>query len=60
MDCAKGKCVETGEFAGLGFKCICDPGWKQIQLGPITFPACNAPNCESISVCLVRYIVIFF
>ncbi|XP_019068284.2 uncharacterized protein [Solanum lycopersicum] len=45
VDCAKGKCVETGEFAGLGFECICDPGWKQIQLGPITFPACNAPNC---------------
>ncbi|WMV22237.1 hypothetical protein MTR67_015622 [Solanum verrucosum] len=45
VDCAKGKCVATGEFLGLGFECICDPGWKQIQLGPITYPACNVPNC---------------
>lgn len=47
MDCVKGKCVETGEFLGLGFKCECDPGWTQIQLGPLTIPACTLPNCES-------------
>ncbi|XP_055825174.1 uncharacterized protein LOC129893800 [Solanum dulcamara] len=45
FDCGKGKCVETGEFLGLGFECICDPGWTQIQIGPITYPACNVPNC---------------
>ncbi|KAJ8535978.1 hypothetical protein K7X08_034379 [Anisodus acutangulus] len=45
VDCANGKCVETGEFLGLGFKCVCDPGWKQMQLGPVAFPACNIPDC---------------
>ncbi|KAK4349985.1 hypothetical protein RND71_029298 [Anisodus tanguticus] len=45
VDCGKGKCVETGEFLGLGFKCVCNPGWKQIQLGTIVFPSCNVPNC---------------
>ncbi|MCE3052028.1 hypothetical protein HAX54_051434 [Datura stramonium] len=45
VDCGKGKCVETGELFGIGFECICDPGWTQIQLGPITYPACNVPNC---------------
>ncbi|PHT88736.1 hypothetical protein T459_10842 [Capsicum annuum] len=45
VDCAKGKCVETGEFFGLGFRCNCDPGWTQIQVGPLTYPACNVPNC---------------
>ncbi|CAN4088892.1 unnamed protein product [Withania somnifera] len=45
FDCGNGKCVETGEYAGLGFQCNCDAGWTQIQLGPITYPACNVPNC---------------
>ncbi|KAM3246124.1 protein jagged-1 [Capsicum annuum] len=45
VDCAKGKCVETGEFFELGFRCNCDPGWTQIQVGPLTYPACNVPNC---------------
>lgn len=45
VDCVKGKCVESG---GLGFKCVCDPGWTQVQLGPIAFPACTLPNCDSL------------
>ncbi|XP_075107228.1 uncharacterized protein LOC142180184 isoform X2 [Nicotiana tabacum] len=45
VDCGKGKCVEGGGFLGLGFQCVCDPGWTQIQFGPLTFPTCNVPNC---------------
>ncbi|XP_075110554.1 uncharacterized protein LOC107806950 isoform X2 [Nicotiana tabacum] len=45
VDCGKGKCVEGGGFLGLGFQCVCDPGWTQMQLGPVTFPTCNVPNC---------------
>lgn len=48
VDCVKGKCVETGELLGLGFKCVCDPGWTQMQLGPLALPACTLPNCESL------------
>ncbi|MCD7450841.1 hypothetical protein HAX54_008584 [Datura stramonium] len=53
VDCVKGKCVETGEFLGIGFKCVCDPGWTQMQLGPLAFPHALFPTntldfgCES-------------
>lgn len=50
VDCGKGKCVEGGGFLGLGFQCVCDPGWTQIQFGPLTFPTCNVPNCEPLSI----------
>ncbi|KAL6334290.1 hypothetical protein AAG906_014690 [Vitis piasezkii] len=29
----------------LGFDCECNPGWKKIRIGALTFPSCIVPNC---------------
>ncbi|RVW28956.1 hypothetical protein CK203_094780 [Vitis vinifera] len=28
----------------LGFDCECNPGWKKIRIGALTFPSCIVPN----------------
>ncbi|KAL4626320.1 hypothetical protein ACB092_05G087500 [Castanea dentata] len=44
IDCVQGTCKGSSSF--LGFECECYPGWKAIQIGPLTFPACVIPNCS--------------
>ncbi|KAI3455380.1 hypothetical protein Pfo_012043 [Paulownia fortunei] len=44
VDCARGTCVPN-QGSILGFDCVCDSGWKKVQLGPLTFPTCTVPNC---------------
>ena len=48
IDCVQGTCKDSSSF--LGFECECYPGWKAIQIGYLTFPACVIPNCESLSL----------
>ncbi|KAJ8756006.1 hypothetical protein K2173_024551 [Erythroxylum novogranatense] len=44
INCGQGTCV-ANESATLGFDCQCHPGWRKMQLGPLTFPSCIVPNC---------------
>ncbi|KAJ4718229.1 Neurogenic locus notch protein-like [Melia azedarach] len=44
INCGEGKCMESNTSM-LGFDCECNPGWKKIQIGPLTFPSCVLPNC---------------
>ncbi|XP_030968228.1 neurogenic locus notch homolog protein 3-like isoform X1 [Quercus lobata] len=44
IDCVQGTCKDSSSF--LGFECECYPGWKAIQIGSLTFPACVIPNCS--------------
>ena len=43
--CGQGTCQKSNTSA-LGFECECNPGWKRIQIGPVSFPACLIPNCK--------------
>ena len=45
--CGQGVCKASNDSL-LGFDCECNPGWKKIQIGPLTFPSCLLPNCESL------------
>ncbi|XP_044487207.1 uncharacterized protein LOC123212200 isoform X2 [Mangifera indica] len=45
VDCGEGTCKDSNSSV-LGFECECDPGWKKIQIGPLTFPSCVLPNCS--------------
>ncbi|XVE52138.1 hypothetical protein DITRI_Ditri02bG0098300 [Diplodiscus trichospermus] len=40
----EGTC-EASYNSVLGFDCQCNPGWRKIQIGPLTFPSCLIPNC---------------
>ncbi|OMO54214.1 hypothetical protein CCACVL1_27967, partial [Corchorus capsularis] len=44
IKCGEGSCKASNKSL-LGFECECNPGWKKIQIGPFTFPACLIPNC---------------
>ncbi|GAV60978.1 hypothetical protein CFOL_v3_04506, partial [Cephalotus follicularis] len=44
MNCGQGTCKASNSSL-LGFECLCNPGWKKIQIGPLTFPSCVIPNC---------------
>ncbi|KAF8400730.1 hypothetical protein HHK36_014030 [Tetracentron sinense] len=44
VNCGKGTC-EASNGTLLGFDCKCNPGWKKIQIGPLSFPSCIVPNC---------------
>ncbi|MBA0691075.1 hypothetical protein Goari_008723 [Gossypium aridum] len=44
IDCGQGTCQASNNSL-LGFDCLCKPGWKKIQIGPVTFPSCLVPNC---------------
>ncbi|XP_034696500.1 uncharacterized protein LOC117922477 [Vitis riparia] len=43
VDCGEGRCIASNGV--LGFDCECNPGWKKIRIGPLTFPSCVVPNC---------------
>ncbi|THG05111.1 hypothetical protein TEA_012917 [Camellia sinensis var. sinensis] len=43
VNCGQGTCVPSNATL-LGFECDCYPGWKTIQIGPLTFPSCVVPN----------------
>ncbi|CAH1442543.1 unnamed protein product [Lactuca virosa] len=43
VTCGEGTCVP--DLLGLLFHCDCNPGWKTIQVGPMSFGACIIPNC---------------
>lgn len=47
VDCGEGRCIASNGV--LGFDCECNPGWKKIRIGALTFPSCIVPNCESLS-----------
>ncbi|XP_062153985.1 uncharacterized protein LOC133862230 isoform X1 [Alnus glutinosa] len=44
IKCGQGTCKPSNASI-IGFDCECDPGWKEIQIGPLTFPSCVVPNC---------------
>ncbi|KAH7547338.1 hypothetical protein FEM48_Zijuj01G0299100 [Ziziphus jujuba var. spinosa] len=44
INCGQGTC-KASNASLLGFDCECYPGWKKIQIGPLTFPSCLLPNC---------------
>ncbi|XP_041019136.1 delta and Notch-like epidermal growth factor-related receptor [Juglans microcarpa x Juglans regia] len=44
INCGEGTC-KASNASVLGFDCECNPGWKKMQLGPLTFPSCVVPNC---------------
>ncbi|KAB2612101.1 hypothetical protein D8674_039678 [Pyrus ussuriensis x Pyrus communis] len=44
VHCGQGVCKASNETL-LGFDCECNPGWKKIPIGPLTYPACVIPNC---------------
>lgn len=55
VNCGQGKCKLSNDsshsivvpYVGrVGFDCDCNPGWKEIQIGPLTYPSCLIPNCE--------------
>eukprot|EP00261_Vitis_vinifera_P023149 XP_010654920.2 PREDICTED: uncharacterized protein LOC104880305 [Vitis vinifera] len=43
VDCGEGRCIASNGV--LGFDCECNPGWKKIRIGALTFPSCIVPNC---------------
>ncbi|XP_022723773.1 uncharacterized protein LOC111280600 [Durio zibethinus] len=45
INCGQGTC-EASNNSLLGFDCKCKPGWKKIQVGPLTFSSCLIPNCK--------------
>ncbi|KAK1575713.1 hypothetical protein Q3G72_007751 [Acer saccharum] len=45
VDCGEGRCVNSNNASLLGFDCVCNPGWKKIQIGNLPFSACLIPNC---------------
>ncbi|PIA65298.1 hypothetical protein AQUCO_00100639v1 [Aquilegia coerulea] len=46
VNCGEGKCVpSSGGTSLLPFDCECNSGWKKVQIGPLTYPACIIPNC---------------
>ncbi|KAK3219675.1 hypothetical protein Dsin_013645 [Dipteronia sinensis] len=44
INCGEGSCVGSNSSV-LGFDCVCNSGWKKIQIGNFTFPPCLVPNC---------------
>ncbi|XWS20358.1 hypothetical protein CRYUN_Cryun31cG0094600 [Craigia yunnanensis] len=44
INCGQGTCKASNNSL-LGFDCECNPGWRKIQIGPLTFPTCLIPNC---------------
>ncbi|KAK2651411.1 hypothetical protein Ddye_011267 [Dipteronia dyeriana] len=44
VNCGEGSCVSSN-VSFLGFDCVCNPGWKKVQIGNLTFPSCVIPNC---------------
>ncbi|XVF86552.1 hypothetical protein PTKIN_Ptkin18bG0051000 [Pterospermum kingtungense] len=44
INCGQGTCNASNNSL-LGFDCQCHPGWRKIQIGPLTFPTCLIPNC---------------
>ena len=61
INCGQGTCKASNNSL-LGFDCECNPGWRKIQTGPLTFPSCLIPNCQFLSLyflstyCLCMYI----
>lgn len=45
INCGQGTCVASNATL-LGFDCACNSGWKELQVGPLTFPSCVVPNCK--------------
>ncbi|KAF8389027.1 hypothetical protein HHK36_025712 [Tetracentron sinense] len=50
VNCGQGTCKASNATL-LGFDCECNPGWKKIQIGPLTFPSCLVPNSCSLTWC---------
>ncbi|XP_026397855.1 uncharacterized protein LOC113293431 isoform X2 [Papaver somniferum] len=44
VDCVQGKCKPSNRLL-LPFDCDCNPGWKKLQFGDLTWPICMVPNC---------------
>ncbi|KAL5756279.1 hypothetical protein ACOSQ2_021025 [Xanthoceras sorbifolium] len=44
INCGQGRCVSSNASL-VGVDCECNPGWKKIQIGALTFPSCIIPNC---------------
>ncbi|RVW77605.1 hypothetical protein CK203_042973 [Vitis vinifera] len=42
VDCGEGRCIASNGV--LGFDCECNPGWKKIRIGALTFPSCIVPT----------------
>ncbi|XP_062153986.1 uncharacterized protein LOC133862230 isoform X2 [Alnus glutinosa] len=50
IKCGQGTCKPSNASI-IGFDCECDPGWKEIQIGPLTFPSCVVPNSCALVWC---------
>ena len=57
IDCVQGTCKGSSSLPGL--ECECYPGWKAIQIGPLTFPAFVIPNCKSLSLIFVSLLLCY-
>lgn len=58
INCGKGIC-QPSNTSLICFDCECDPGWKNIQIGPLAFTSCVVPNCDnSLSLSLVDILVL--
>ncbi|XP_038718247.1 uncharacterized protein LOC120011249 [Tripterygium wilfordii] len=45
FNCGQGTC-KASESKIEGFYCECYPGWRSVQVGPFSWPACVLPNCS--------------
>ncbi|KAK9101840.1 hypothetical protein Sjap_019094 [Stephania japonica] len=45
VDCGQGTCKPSNTTLFVPYECECFPGWKKIQVGPATLPACILPDC---------------
>lgn len=54
INCGQGTC-KASNASFLGFDCECYPGWKTIQIGPLTFPSCLIPNCEPLFLSFFQF-----
>ncbi|XP_050379751.1 uncharacterized protein LOC126797119 [Argentina anserina] len=54
VNCGQGKCRPSNDtshsvivpiIGRVGFECDCNPGWKEIQIGPFPYTSCLIPNC---------------
>ncbi|KAG9459377.1 hypothetical protein H6P81_003885 [Aristolochia fimbriata] len=43
VNCGIGNCTEGSGL--IPFDCVCEQGWKQVEIGPIVLPPCILPNC---------------
>ncbi|KAJ8637698.1 hypothetical protein MRB53_011965 [Persea americana] len=45
VNCGQGQCKAENGTLFPSFECECLPGWKKVEIGPITLPPCVLPNC---------------